>query len=562
MANSILIAGGASGQVAIVDCVTLAVTSLPNAPLSALITSVAATSDSDIWVGYQTSTNAHISHWDGLSWTNYQIPGLSTSSLSRRVGSIVAISASEAYASVSDTQSSGAGYLIRWDGAAWSSFRSLHVNRTSGGFIARDATFNDMWVFGAGSSISHDVIHWNGTTIDEAIGVNGGGFATIRGHAGLGDARFAGFIDGEAYQRAGAGSWPLAFDVGSDFAASGVNDMVADPDTGNIWSVNSADQATVWDGVSLSTESLGLGLGENAVGAEGVISPTGGFQVWTGVNPGAAARYRDPATGMWSAVSLAFSPRAIGTLQGDISSPPSLSDESPASGTSGWQPDVGVSLTVSDIDGDLATDTVRITVNGQLAYRGLLPMPGWSSVPIMTTDGQGYSFVLTPAMPFEPGSQVVEVYAEDDVGNALDTSYSFDTSDFIEFSGEPELDDPATGLDLRLDGAMDISTDSADLQLVAGVDEVVQHLTVGLGLFKGEWYLDEGAGVPYYGNILVDRPSTSVVEGVLRRDILTDEDVEELTDFEMSVDMVSRSISVDFKAKSKIGVVKVNTVFP
>jgi len=118
------------------------------------------------------------------------------------------------------------------------------------------------------------------------------------------------------------------------------------------------------------------------------------------------------------------------------------------------------------------------------------------------------------------------------------------------------------GLDLYLDASHDLEVQSYDLRLVAGANEVAQHLLVGLRLFAGEWYLDEEAGMPYYRDVFVNAPKTRVVETVFRQAILGDPDVERIRDFSLELDLATRKLDVSFIAVSSTGVVEVEAVLP
>lgn len=117
-------------------------------------------------------------------------------------------------------------------------------------------------------------------------------------------------------------------------------------------------------------------------------------------------------------------------------------------------------------------------------------------------------------------------------------------------------------LDLALDNIHDIYLDGFDLALVAGIDEVVQKLSQRLKLFKAEWFLDINAGLPYYTDILVKSPKISVVEAAIRNEILSCEDIEAMTAFEMTYDNGLRKLIIKFIAVSIEGVVAVSEILP
>lgn len=274
----------------------------------------------------------------------------------------------------------------------------------------------------------------------------------------------------------------------------------------------------------------------------------------------------------WALISDPWGPDGIGrvttvdalTLFGPAGPDgPYVTDESPAPDTTHLQPDEPVTLAIRDDQGNLDLDSVRIYVNGTLAWHGGRRLGGFIGVDIeAVTDAPGYLFELTPAEPFEPGVQTIRVVAEDTGGNPLDTTYTFATVVPVEDSDEPERDDELVGLDLLLDTSHDLVVQDYDLQLVAGADEVAQHLLVGLRLFRAEWYLDEDAGVPYWRYVLTQAPNTRVIEGIFRQQIVGDPDVEELTEFDLDYDRATRKLAADFRCVSRLGPVDVSAVFP
>jgi hypothetical protein len=247
-------------------------------------------------------------------------------------------------------------------------------------------------------------------------------------------------------------------------------------------------------------------------------------------------------------------------------SAPELQNQSPAADSVGNAPGVSVSVDVVDDDGDLTASSVRVYINNTLALFGSTVLPGFAGAVIATTGPDGVTVTLAPADEFEPGEQVVRVVAVDDASNALDEQWVFVTA---ATAAVAESDDTAAedteqqvGFDLYLDTSHDLEVAEYDLRLVAGADEVAQHLVVGLRLFLGEWYLDEDAGVPYYRDVLIGAPNSRVIEGLFRQHLLADADVESLTSFLVSIDRATRSLDVTFVAASSVGVVDVAAVFP
>lgn len=106
-------------------------------------------------------------------------------------------------------------------------------------------------------------------------------------------------------------------------------------------------------------------------------------------------------------------------------------------------------------------------------------------------------------------------------------------------------------LDLRLDtNSHDLTRVNYDLVLVEGVDEVVQHIKQRLWLFRGEWFLDTAAGVPWLQDILKKNPRRYVVEQALKRAIVETPGVDELLAFELEDPGVERTVQMRFRVRA------------
>jgi len=240
---------------------------------------------------------------------------------------------------------------------------------------------------------------------------------------------------------------------------------------------------------------------------------------------------------------------------------PYLQNQDPAPNDTGVDPAASVYLEVVDDEDNLDPESVEIYINGTLAWWNDRFLPGFTGERIPVENG--YSYSIQPGAAFEPGTQSVHAIAEDTTGQPMDETYSFTTR------AQPSLTDqeiaelvPAPGIDLKLDSQHDVYTAAYDLVLVAGVEEVAQHLLVGLRLFYGEWYLDEDAGMPYYRRAFIAGPSTRVLELLFHQEILGDADIERIKTFELEYDRATRKLDVEFVAVSSVGLVEVEAVLP
>ena len=101
-------------------------------------------------------------------------------------------------------------------------------------------------------------------------------------------------------------------------------------------------------------------------------------------------------------------------------------------------------------------------------------------------------------------------------------------------------------INLQLDNNGDIFTRNYGLARISGNDQIAQRISTRLKLLLGEWFLDTGAGVPWFDQILIKNANRAIVQGVLKRAILQTPKVNELIRFDISEDSVNRKIVVNF----------------
>ena len=117
-------------------------------------------------------------------------------------------------------------------------------------------------------------------------------------------------------------------------------------------------------------------------------------------------------------------------------------------------------------------------------------------------------------------------------------------------------------VDLLLDTSGDLSlTATGDLDVVSGSAAIAQRLQFTLRHFRGEWFLDEEFGVPWFQKILRKNPEAVVVEAVLKQAILATAGVRSLTHFSTSWDRTNRSLTVKFQVQTDLGLLAVAEVF-
>lgn len=120
------------------------------------------------------------------------------------------------------------------------------------------------------------------------------------------------------------------------------------------------------------------------------------------------------------------------------------------------------------------------------------------------------------------------------------------------------MGEPASPVDLELvQSTNDLKFADRDLSTVAGSLLVTQRLQVALQLFKGEWFLDADAGIPWYQEILEKGVPVTVVDSILRKQILATEGVNRILTYSSSIDAETRIISVAFTVDTVYGPIDV-----
>ena len=110
----------------------------------------------------------------------------------------------------------------------------------------------------------------------------------------------------------------------------------------------------------------------------------------------------------------------------------------------------------------------------------------------------------------------------------------------------------------------DLAWDGDSISCVAGIELTTQRVLTGLKIFAEELLLIvmDDVGTPYWQMVLTDQPRTNLIEAMLRKRILDDEDIERLDTFTMTVDTRTRTLTVSFRAISIYGLVSAALVLP
>lgn len=95
--------------------------------------------------------------------------------------------------------------------------------------------------------------------------------------------------------------------------------------------------------------------------------------------------------------------------------------------------------------------------------------------------------------------------------------------------------------------------ETGDLVFVSGVASVRQDLESRLALVRGEWFLDEAAGIPLFEDVLKKAPALATVEAAYRSAIMATEGVRSILSFAMKLDRASRRLAITFSVDTDAG---------
>lgn len=116
-------------------------------------------------------------------------------------------------------------------------------------------------------------------------------------------------------------------------------------------------------------------------------------------------------------------------------------------------------------------------------------------------------------------------------------------------------------MDLKLDTNGDLELGADDLVLVEDLDAIAQHLAIRFQFFRGDWFLDTRAGIPYYEQILRKAPDLNVVRSLFREVVLTTPGVLSINSFALDYELSTRTLSVSFGAITVLGELSFSEAF-
>ena len=118
-------------------------------------------------------------------------------------------------------------------------------------------------------------------------------------------------------------------------------------------------------------------------------------------------------------------------------------------------------------------------------------------------------------------------------------------------------------MNLKLTDDWDLDFTGGNITMLSGVEEIRQKAKIRLQFFKGEWFLDQRVGLPYFQEILEKGTSLTVVSNRLRTAVETTPGIASITYWKADYDGITRSLSVEFEANllDDLGTLSFDEVF-
>lgn len=106
---------------------------------------------------------------------------------------------------------------------------------------------------------------------------------------------------------------------------------------------------------------------------------------------------------------------------------------------------------------------------------------------------------------------------------------------------------------LNADHDIDIQSQKMRLTNETNGEDVAQRIKISLWLFRGEWFFNEDAGVPYFQSIFVKGVTVTEIDNIFKTAIKNVEGVIELLSYSSNFNKSAREFSLDFKVRTAFG---------
>jgi hypothetical protein len=109
--------------------------------------------------------------------------------------------------------------------------------------------------------------------------------------------------------------------------------------------------------------------------------------------------------------------------------------------------------------------------------------------------------------------------------------------------------------DLLLDRQNDLVFENGDFKWSSGIPGVMQECRIKMQMFEGEWFLNLEAGIPYWTEILGQRPDIAITAAAAAFNdaLLSTEDVKDVTKMSVIQEPGTRRLLVQWSVRCKFG---------
>lgn len=97
--------------------------------------------------------------------------------------------------------------------------------------------------------------------------------------------------------------------------------------------------------------------------------------------------------------------------------------------------------------------------------------------------------------------------------------------------------------DLLLDSDGDLVLRNGDIVIT---DSVIQAIKIRLRWFANEWRINKDYGIPYYEEVFIKNPNKQLIEERIKEEILTVDEVQEVTAVNIEVNTITRKAVITF----------------
>jgi len=108
-------------------------------------------------------------------------------------------------------------------------------------------------------------------------------------------------------------------------------------------------------------------------------------------------------------------------------------------------------------------------------------------------------------------------------------------------------------MNIGIDSTGDWDISEGELVMTSGQEEIRQFIIQKFKTSFGEWFLDVRLGIPYFEQIFKKIVDPAIVESIFINEIIFTPGIVSLLEFDLNLDKVTRTLSVDMRATTVDG---------